>query len=256
LKNLRCKICMPHRKDITPETVDAIANFPPTWNGIDFVGVGIENSNLIKTRNDLLWGSTGSEPFDDSFDLYLFWDSDVVGTIKDFQFMYDLDLPVVFGLYPFAQGRGLEAFAVGGKYYDGFLGCTGMELYLPVNSGLVYTGADYWAGFGFTLIRKEVLKKVKYPWIEPRTIKTPDEYPRGSEVIFDDIGFCLKLVESGIDPVLDGRLNLRHIERKPMQMTAPKDDSGLDPKSLRAMKLIGQMAEKIELLQNELKNRK
>ena len=82
---MKCKILMPYRYDQTPETLDALDKFPTEWNGIEFDGKSLLNSNLIKARNDLLWGELESGEFDESNDLLLFWDSDVVATIDDFE---------------------------------------------------------------------------------------------------------------------------------------------------------------------------
>ena len=50
---------MPYRNDQTPETLEALKNFPTEWNGIKFDGKSLLNSNLIQARNDLLWGGPG-----------------------------------------------------------------------------------------------------------------------------------------------------------------------------------------------------
>lgn len=209
-------MCIPFRNnEITPETIQSLAKFPPEWNGIKFVGEKCEGSNLIKQRNDLLWGNSDLREFDDSIDMYLFIDSDVAFSIDDFEKIYSLNKPVVFGLYPYAEGRGYDGYMVGGRYFYGFPGCTGEDLRIAQDDKRVYEGPNLWGGFGFCLIRKEVLQKIAYPWIEPRVIKTPDLYPRGAETVFDDVGFCLKLRDAGIPIVLDNRLNLQHVNRRP-----------------------------------------
>ena len=259
---LKCKICMPHRNDITPETIEAIKNFPAEWNGIKFVGESILNSNLIKARNDLLWGNSDLGPFDNSYDYYLFWDSDVVGTIDDFELMHSLNKPVVFGLYPYAEDRGIIGM-VGGKYPKGYPGCVEGKDRIRVDEKRVFEGPDYWGGFGFCLIRKNVLYEIDYPWVEPRVIDTPPEYPRGSENVFDDIGFCLKMSDAGINPVLDNRLSLSHISRghgqSPGKLPANDIPSGIfevkpnmDAEAMAAAGIVLQMAERIKHLSEQV----
>lgn len=253
---------MPHRNDVTPETIEALKNFPAEWNGIQFIGESLLNSNLIKARNDLLWGNSDLGPFDDQYDYYLFWDSDVAGTIQDFELMYYLHKPVVFGLYPFAD-ESKSTDMVGGKYPEGFPGCVEGELRIKPGEKAVFEGPDYWGGFGFCLIRKEVLKRIKYPWVQPRVIEVPDKYPRGAENVFDDIGFCLKMVEAGIDPVLDSRLSLRHISRVvsrgPVKSPENEIPAGLfefkpnmDAEAIAAMGIISQLAERVKYLSEEV----
>lgn len=243
---------MTHRNDIVPETIKAIEKFPPVWKDIKFIGESIYSTNIIKARNDLLWGNSNLDPFDDQFDFYLLWDSDVVGTIQDFELMYNLDKPVVFGLYPYSDDRDKSGF-VGGKYPEGYPGCVRDELRIKIDEKKVFEGDDYWGPLGFCLIRKPVLKKMKYPWIQPRVIKTPDEYPRGAENVFDDIGFCLKMVESGLTPVLDSRVNLRHIARRGITKVESDVDTGKTPEmaGLKAINTIYQLVEKIRELEGK-----
>ena len=246
----KCKICMTHRNDIVPETIEAIKKFPPVWKDIKFVGEQIYSTNIIKTRNDLLWGNSNLDPFDDQYEFYLFWDSDVVGTIKDFELMYNLDKPVVFGLYPYAEDRGIVGM-VGGKYPKGYPGCVEGKDRIKVDEKRVFEGTDYWGGFGFCLIRKYALQKMKYPWIQPRVIKTPPEYPRGAENVFDDIGFCLKMVESGLTPVLDSRVNLKHIARQGITKVESDVEAGKTPEieGLKAINTIYELVKKIRELE-------
>lgn len=231
---------MPHSGDVLPQTLEALKAFPTEWNGIEFSGEQLHNFNPIKARNDLLWGGTGLEEFDDQFDSYLFWDSDVVGTIEDFAMMYALNKPVVMGLYPYAKGRGFEGEFVGGTYFKGYPGCTGDGLRIPLNEKGIFESNDYWGGFGFCLIQKWVLKKIEYPWVEPRVVKAPPNYPRKFENVYDDIGFCLKLAENGITPVIDSRVNLKHLPRN--------QQINMDKEAVACIGIITQMAERIKML--------
>ncbi len=259
---MKCRFLMPYRNDQTPETLDAVADWPSEWNGIEFEGMAINNSNLIQARNDLLWGGRGEIPFDDSVDLYLFWDSDVVGTIDDFAKMIALDSPVVFGLYPFNNSVENEGYFVGGRYIDGFPGVAIKRDWIPLKAPGVYRGVEYYAGLGFTLIRKEVLNFLEYPWIQPRLVEAPPSYRGGREMVFDDIGFCLKLCEAGIEPVLDGRLNLRHIGRVASSSAQERPQDGIpagihelrdnmDAEAMAAIGVVSQMAERIKVLSEQ-----
>lgn len=241
---------MPHRFDITPETIKSLSEFPKEWNGIEFGAADLPNSNLIQARNDLLWGGEGETPFDDSIDLYLFWDSDNTGTIDDFKKMIELDKPAVFGLYPFNRDPARLDYFVGGSYVKGYPGCTGFDYYIPKTMKKLFEGLDLWGGLGFTLIRKSLLKSLKYPWIEGRVVKAPDEYLRKFENVYDDVGLCLKMREAGIPIVLDGRLNIGHVPRNPGKQPeiAPGEASDPQTKALIAMSMIGQLAEQNKIL--------
>jgi len=139
---MKCKILMPHRNDITPETIKSLGEFPKEWNGIEFQGVQLPNSGIIQARNDLLWGGEGIDPFDDSADLYLFWDSDNTGTIDDFKLMLELEKPIVMGLYPFNKKHELEPYFVGGCFIEGYPGCIGDNDYIPITEKRIFEGPN------------------------------------------------------------------------------------------------------------------
>lgn len=254
--DLLCKILMPHRNDIVPETIEALGAFPKKWRNIKFVGEQLPNSGITNARNNLLWGGQGTDPFDDRPDLYLFWDSDTVGGIDDFAKMYNLNKPVVFGLYPFNKSPELEKYFVGGSFIEGFPGCTNLDHYFPIGEKRVYEGFNFWSGLGFTLIRKTVLQALPYPWVDGITVETPKEYPRPREILKDDMGFCLNLIRNDIPVVCDGRLNLKHIPRDAESPAQKKDIQSDDPQTMAliAMKMIGQLAEQNKFLR-ELANK-
>ncbi len=207
------KICVLNKNDMVDQTIQSISNFPKEWNGIKFVGQSVESADVLRARNDLLWGSGENVPFDDTIDYYLFWDSDVVAKFDDFIKMYELQKPVVFGLYPYKPGNKMQGKMVGGKYLEEFPGCSNYDLHIDPDTNRIYEGTEYFGGFGFCLISKELLKRIEYPWVESRVIKVPPDRGRYMDTVFDDIGFCLKLRDYGIPVVLDGRLNLQHIPR-------------------------------------------
>lgn len=240
-----CQIMIPHRNDITPETQESLKHWPKEWQGIKFQAKELPNSGIINARNNLLWGGEGNDPFDDSRDLLLFWDSDIKADIKDFEMMLKLNRPAVFGLYPFNKNEELEKFFVGGCFLKGFPGCHDMSCYLPTDKKQVFEGSNLWGGLGFTLIRKSLLMSLIYPWIDVFTVKAPKEYPREREIVSDDIGFCMKLHKAGIKVVLDGRLSIEHVKRK--VQSEPENWHRGDPQSaaLKAISLISELSQGI-----------
>jgi len=245
-----CRILMPHRNDIVPETLEAVKHWPREWGGIRFEVRDLYNSGIIGARNNLLWGGFGNDPFDDSPDMYLFWDSDIAAGIDDFAMMYQLEKPVVFGLYPFNKSKDQENYFVGGCFQKGYPGCKYPSDNIPVTEKRLFEGDNLWAGLGFTLIRGPVLKKLKYPWIDSFAVRAPPEYPRGQEIVTDDVGFCLKLHRARIPVVLDGRLDLSHIKRQGQggheRPSTGQSGGGLRSRALAAISTITEMAEKLK----------
>jgi len=255
----RIKIIIPYARGtwLEPGCERGLKTFKDDRN-FKFEIHALPNSNLIQARNNLLWGTNQNEPFkNDKYDAFLFVDSDVEGSKRDFLKMWHTGEPLIFGAYPFANEE-LEACYVGGFWYPGYPGAVHRDMYASrANEGEIIEAN--WAGLGFTLIRREYLKKVPYPWVEARTVKTPPDYLRPAEGVFDDVGFCMKATEHGYKILLDCRLNLKHHKRGekmnqetqiPQNMTEIKTD--MDAEAIGAISLISSMAQRIKMLSDNV----
>lgn len=260
MNEYKIKVCTPYadETEIDPRVMASFSTFL-NQPGFKFKFIGLPGPNLIKSRNDLLWGSSLNEPQDKSFDAYLFVDSDTEGTFDDFKMMWDLNEPLVFGAYPYKSER-MQHYFIAGMFMTDFPGATHEDLNIPRTTSDVIP-VD-WAGFGFTLIRAEVLDKIPYPWIEPRTVKAPEFYHRKNESMFDDISFCLKAREHGYKILLDCRLNLKHHKRGKMEtqnsQKVPESISeikdNMDREAVLAIGAVSNMAVRIQFLSETVAN--
>jgi hypothetical protein len=259
INTVKVKILIPHAEGlpVDPRVLDGLKTFRGR-KGFEFEIITQPNSNIVQARNNLLWGSDQNVPFaNDGAHFFLFVDSDTEGTFDDFYEMFKLGEPLVFGAYPHKRAGNTDYF-VGGGFIPGFPGCAHRELYTPRTEGGIVE-VD-WAGFGFCLIRADVLTRIPYPWIELRTVDAPPEYLRGREIPYEDVCFCIKAREAGYKILLDCRLNLKHhtrgakmtgAEKIPEGMSEMKDNS--DQESVAAISLITQLASRIRFLSENIR---
>lgn len=65
-----------------------------------------------------------------------------------------------------------------------------------------------WIGLGFCLVKRDVFKKIKYPWFSSELVKIDKMVDTTSE----DVGFCRKISKAGIKILLDPKLKVGHLK--------------------------------------------
>jgi hypothetical protein len=150
--------------------------------------------------------------FDSEWDNLLCVDSDIEFETTDVERLLSLNLDLVGGAY---KGRGREAYCAGDFLEDGTKIIRPNRWLGLENKGLVKVD---WIGMGFTLIKRDVLRKMKYPWWREHFTRYPEDgvtYPnRKGDIrisyLGDDIGFCINAAESGYEIWCDCSTIVKH----------------------------------------------
>ena len=170
--------------------------------------------NIYHVRTKCLGASiergVDQKPFDGKVDYdYLMWiDSDMVFKPEDFLKLIDHDKDVVSGIYKMSDDVNYatvetmdEEFFEQWMYYQ-FM----QDKDIEAKKGKLFK-VDY-TGLGWTLVRKGVFEKMKYPYFYPRK-KVWKKYG-WEEFVWDDVEFCLRAREEGFDIFIDPKIRIGH----------------------------------------------
>ena len=160
----------------------------------------VAGGDVRKGPKQAPWG--GAVDYD-----YMLWiDSDVLFRFEDFQALLAHKVDLCAGLYLMADNARYAAvermdaalFKERGEFE--FL----TPEALAGKRGLV--PVDY-CGFGFVLARRGVFERLEYPWFRPIYVELPGGI---SEFTSEDVGFCLKAKEAGIQMHVDPDVVVGH----------------------------------------------
>jgi len=139
----------------------------------------------------------GKLKYEKEFDYYLALDADIGFKIEDIQKLISLDKDIVGGAY--VSRADLSKYVTGHfvekeKY-------TTLSRHIPVMAkGLIKVD---WIGMGFTLIKRDVFRKIQYPWWRESIVKTVENGKEYAHYNTDDIGFCILAKEAGYEIYCD-----------------------------------------------------
>lgn len=173
-------------------------------------------SNVYYVRNMCLSGNVlngiNQSPFNGKDYDYMFWiDSDIVFNPDCFFYMLENmilknHIKVLSGLYlmeggtnyPVVKNMDYNYFCKNGTFK--FLSKS------DANNMGDFETVDY-TGFGFMLISKGVVEKMKYPWFSPKFISLSDTV---KDFCSEDVGFCLKLQKLNIELYVASKVIVNH----------------------------------------------
>ena len=132
-----------------------------------------------------------------------FIDADTGFTNTDILALIDENVPVIGGGYKYRMG------VQKGKFVAGYWDELGLIKSIVDSNETGITKVD-WVGAGFLLVKSSVFEKIKYPWFHCGVIEKNDEaYELG-----EDIAFCRKCSNEGIQILVHCGLNLTHRDLK------------------------------------------
>jgi len=208
------RICVPcpNHNTITKECLDSLEEIKTMTSEltIDIVriigtaishqrceGVHFQTSNLVYQTDN----------YNEEFDYYLALDADISFKPTDLRHLIALNLDIVGGAYHARESH--KQRYVAGDFEPGYKYASTDFFLSSQCRGLIKVD---WIGMGFTLIKRDVFRKIRYPWwrevvvevIDPRDGKLHAHYNG------DDIGFCLNAKEAGYDIYCDCDVVVKH----------------------------------------------
>ena len=214
---MKILVVVPHAGHVSTHTLQSMEGIKD-GDGLEFRFAKHPGSIYIAdNRNDQCYDKDGLLAWPDAF---LFVDSDMEFTLADIRALAARDVEICAGAYCFKETPMAE-FLVAGMWLPDYPGMSGR---LPGFRSSVTSGffpVD-WAGFGFVLVKKTALQKMIFPWFyHPVLPVPPGAGPYPQKAVGEDIGFCLRAREVGINVFLDADLRIGHKKGSPME---PKKD--------------------------------
>jgi hypothetical protein len=209
-------LCTPVYDSFTPEYVLSVLSFKD-WcmsNGISLIASFAKDPIVGFARSKCLGASSidgkDQKPWRGQmkYDWILWVDSDIEFTPEHVLTLIRARKDVVSGLYRMNSDE--EVWCAGYIDLDHFA----EHGYMPRLKGEV-SGLQKvdWCGMGFMLIRRGVFERLSYPWFTQQVV----EGPGFREATSEDVGFCLKLRDAGIDIWVHGGVVVGHV--KPRLLT-------------------------------------
>jgi hypothetical protein len=124
-------------------------------------------------------------------------DNDIVFTPEHFQTLVDADKDFISGTYRMRSG----SFAAVLKWDETYLMEHGNFEFIKELPQTITTVA--YTGLGFSLIKREALEKLSYPWFQP-------EFCTPTEFVTEDVYFCRALKKVGVDTLLHPNVIVGH----------------------------------------------
>lgn len=131
------------------------------------------------------------------YDYLMLIDSDMVFTIDDFMMLLGDNKDVVSGIYK----NSLRELTCG--YYNRETGESTTLKEKDIEGNLIEVA---WTGLGFMLIKKGVIESLGYPWFRPQMFRKNGF----TKMIYEDLGFCLRLKKKGYNIYVDTKVKLGH----------------------------------------------
>jgi GT2 family glycosyltransferase len=204
------KICVPYYNVIEEHTQQGIYNLLDSTE-INCALLSLQGTNIANTRNILINDNKSDSKYqklDGGFSHYLFVDADVIPTIDAIQTLLDYDLDIVSAAY---KSREQEYSFVGGVFSHDMDGNFTDALKLKSDSeGLMEVD---WVGGGCVLIKKEVFENTPFPWFHYPVKEITVDGNIHRKLIFEDVGFCMNVKESGYKIYIDCDTEVKHLAR-------------------------------------------
>ena len=194
-------------------------------NGINPLITNHYSNNIYYVRNMCLGGNSvrgiNQKPFNGELDYdFVMWiDSDQVFRVEDFVRLLQHDKDIVSGIYLMEKGKEFatvetmndEVFTRKG-HYD-FL--TPEEVMLRRKKDMSPLMKVDYTGMGWMLVKNGVFEKLKYPWFSPEWREMTLTDVSGvehkiSEFTMEDVAFCQKVKQLGIDVLVDTNVVIGH----------------------------------------------
>jgi len=209
-KNIpKVRVCVPYPNhgSISPETQRSLELLKQSkdffveimeiqGSSISFIrNIGVNKGSSEKVRQ------SGFE-----YDYYLSVDSDISFTPEHLLQLMKRNLDVVGAAY---QYRAQPDLLVAG-HFDNSEGVVRVEKFLTIDAmGLKEVD---WIGAGFTLIKKDVLEAMDYPWYREKIVEYDDGSGEKSAIwVGEDVGFCLGARQKGFKVFCDCDCHVRHL---------------------------------------------
>ena len=204
------KICTPYYNLIEEETQQAIYDlldsktFNCAWKTV-------QGTNIANARNYLVNDGLSDRTYQElqsNFTHYLFIDSDVVVKERQIKQMMSYDLDVVSLAYKsreqsYSYVGGIYSKDDGGNFIDA----------LKFKSDMAGLCEVDWVGGGCLLVKKEVFEHIKYPWFHYPVVHLDVDGIEHSKLIYEDIGFCMNVKDSGYKIYMDCDNEAKHLAR-------------------------------------------
>ena len=189
---------------VKAKTFESVANLD--WGDCDLQYKSVSGYDCAKARN-----SIAQETLARGFDYCLMVDSDIVVPMDAIARLLEVDEPLALGWYARQgsfmppHGDGMTCMCKPPNYQDLF---TSGELSSLKESG-DWKVPVRGGGMGCALVRRDALERTRFPWFKYV------EYDSGG-ALSEDLYFCKKLRDAGIQPYCDARVAcghyFRHIE--------------------------------------------
>ncbi len=203
---MKILVVIPHNGRISNHTLQSVEGIKD-GDGLEFRFSSHPGSVFIAdNRNDQCYNADGLLSWPDAF---LFIDGDMDFNLSDIHSLASRDGDVCCGAYCYKEAP-LADFLVAGMWLSGFPGISGKA---PGFRSSVTTGCFPvdWTGAGFMLVKKAVLHKMPYPWFyHPVMPVPPGAGPFPQKAVGEDVGFCLRAREAGINVFLDADVRIGH----------------------------------------------
>lgn len=187
---------------VKAKTFESIANLD--WGDFDLQYKTVSGYDCAIARNNIV-----DEMLKRGFDWCLMVDSDIVLSQDALTMLAEWDEPFVLGWYAHQgsfsppHGSGKTCLCKPPSYQEQF---TSDELKALRDAG-EYKVPIRGGGMGCALIRRDAVEKTLFPWFKYVA------YDNRSGVLSEDLFFCKKLREAGIQPYGDSRVECGHYFR-------------------------------------------
>lgn len=166
-----------------------------------------QGSNVPRARNAMINGEKSNLVNQklSGFDYFLCVDADTGFTVDHVKQLIGHDLDIVSGAYLHKH----DATRIVAGWFKEVEGISLMHNRVaPDQAGLIEVD---WVGAGFLLLKREALESLPYPWFT--CIEINYNSPEGpcSQVVSDDLGFCMKARQNGAKIMLDADCRVDHV---------------------------------------------
>ncbi|MDR0307130.1 MAG: hypothetical protein LBI42_09880 [Chitinispirillales bacterium] len=206
----RIRVCVPfpNHGSISPETQRSLELLKQSKDFyIELIEV--QGSSISFIRNIGVNRSASEKVKQGGFeyDYYLSLDSDIAFTPEHLSLLLKRGLDIVGAAY---QYRAQTDLLVAGHFDDHGEGVVKVNKFLTIDS-MGIKEVD-WIGAGFTLIKKEVLEAMDYPWYRELIVEYDDGSGEKSAVwVGEDVGFCVGARKKGFKIYCDCDCHVRHL---------------------------------------------
>jgi len=204
------KICVPYYNVIEEATQQGIYDLLDSEE-INCALLSIQGTNIANARNMIVNENISDlkyQKLTDDFTHYLFVDADVIPTVEAIKNLLFFDLDIVSAAY---KSREQGYSFVGGlfKYNEDGVFIDALKLKSD-STGLMEVD---WVGGGCVLVKKEVFENTPYPWFHYPIAEIKKNGKLHRKLIFEDVGFCMNVKNSGFKLYMDCDTQVKHLAR-------------------------------------------